>query len=202
MVDLIAKLISGDAITNVLILVGVYLGLIWLLFSFWVFIDAKKRYKKIGIAIIYFFVVLIFSFPALIFYLITRPEDDGEFVLLPAEHLGNRGVNIPVVNFIGKDGKVNLSFELRINSDVVGEDMSINVDWNSQNKNFKREDVEVKAESTKVKKEEPKKASVEAKTRNIKEVTAKSFSGLRNKVNTIRPKFNLPKKQVKKEKNK
>jgi len=36
MIDLIAKLISGDGLSTVLVGVALYLGLLWALFSFWV----------------------------------------------------------------------------------------------------------------------------------------------------------------------
>jgi len=152
MIDLIAKLISGDGLSTVLVGVALYLGLLWALFSFWVYVDAKKRYQKTVIAVVFFIVVLVFNFPALVFYLITRPEDENDYVLLPSEHLNNKGINVPIVNFVGKDGKVNLSFELKINNPefVNNSDMAINIDWKSQKPQFVQEvkPAEVKVETT------------------------------------------------------
>jgi len=210
MIDIIAKLISGGDLTVLLIGVAVYLGLLWALFSFWVFIDAKKRYQKTNIAIVFFVVVLVFNFPALVFYLITRPEDDNDYVIFPSEHLDNRGVNVPIINFVGKDGKVNLSFELKINNPefVNNSDMSINVDWNSEKTEFNKtaETVEVKVEPVKEEKKNKNKKdknkseenSTKEKSSNsnkYKQKALNSFKNVGKKVSNFKPKFNLPAKK-------
>lgn len=204
MIDLIARLISGDGLTTVLIAVGLYIGFLWLLFSFWVFIDAKRRYKKRSVAIVFFLVVLIFNFPALVFYLITRPEDEGEFVVLPADQLHNRGVNIPIVNFIGKDGKVHFGFEMKIYTPELLEsnpDMSIDINWNSNKAEFQKVEPEVvKVENVTVKEDAKKDNRVEKVKENINNVKSKakkSFQSARTKVGSIKPKFSFPKKTTK-----
>jgi len=121
-----------------------YIVSIWFLFSLWVFIDARKRYRNIFFAIIFFLIVLILNFPGLIFYMIIRPdlEDDN---ILYLEHKGAHsdfggqgGVNIPLVNFIGENG-VDLSLQLRINStsnNQVSNDLKVNVDLNPNSTNL------------------------------------------------------------------
>lgn len=225
MIDFVAKLISGDGITTILMAAGIYILVLWLMFSFWVFIDAKKRYRKTSIAVLFFFVVFIFNFPALIFYLVTRPEDENDYVVFPADNLSNRGINIPVVNFVGKDGKVNFSFELKINNPetVQPSDMVVDVNWKSESKNFikvdeqpevkpeevtKREDKATK-KNKKVKEEKSlNKAKEVNKTEGNKSKEAKkfinpkykekavnSFNSVKTKVTSFKPKFNLPKKK-------
>ena len=101
-----------------------YFFSIWVLLCFWVFIDAKRRYEKNPVAIFFFFVVLIFNFPGLIFYLIIRPDlNEDHFLYLQNNEVisdsEKKGVEVPIVNFIGEDGSVNLSFQLRINKAVA-----------------------------------------------------------------------------------
>ena len=209
MIDLIAKLISGDGLSTVLVGVALYLGLLWALFSFWVYVDAKKRYQKTVIAVVFFIVVLVFNFPALVFYLITRPEDENDYVLLPSEHLNNKGINVPIVNFVGKDGKVNLSFELKINNPefVNNSDMAINIDWKSQKPEFVQEvmPVEVKVETNskeenrknkkeknKIKESESPKSSEAV---NYKQKAVNSFKRVKNQVSGFKPKFSIPAKK-------
>lgn len=211
MIDFIAKLISGDGLTTVLMLAGLYILILWLMFSFWVYVDARKRYKKTSIGIVFFFVVFIFNFPALIFYLVTRPEDENDFLFFPSDNLSNRGVNVPVVNFVGQDGKVNFSLELKINNPEVAHsaDMSVDVNWKSENKDF------VKQEEPKEVKADPKKREIEVKTeksdkknenKDQKEVknlvspkyrqkALNSLNNVKTRVTSFKPKFNLPKKK-------
>lgn len=102
-----------------------YFFAIWLLLCFWVFVDAKRRYDRKLHGLIFFFIVLIFNFPGLIFYLIIRPEkNDDQFIYLQNNELvsddsDKKGVEVPIINFIGEDGSVNLSFQLRINKAVM-----------------------------------------------------------------------------------
>lgn len=188
MIDFVARIIgSGNDFPTILMGVIVYVALLWFLFSFWVFIDAKKRYKNVRLGIVFFLVVLIFNFPALVFYLLVRPEDEGEFIVLPADHLHNKGVNIPVVNFIGKDGKVNLSFELRLSNEAISgtQDMAINIDWKSDKKEFE------KINNIEIKKEEVNNASTEKKPlinfNNQKRRAVNTLSYAKNKFKSFRP---------------
>ncbi len=113
---------------TVLVLLFFYLGVLWLLFCFWVFLDSQRRYHKFYLAVFFFIVVLLFNFPALIFYFIIRPEKEEENVLYVNHDHELAGVNVPVVNFIGKDG-LELSLQIKINKTVENADMKVNVDW-------------------------------------------------------------------------
>ena len=110
-----------------------YVVLFWVIVSVWVYFDATKRFKgkkmPIWIAIGNF----VFQLPFLLLYLLFRPIDE-EF----AEMGGQGGVNVPIVNFIGKDG-IAMSLELKINHNVLmpenASEMKIDVSFNSQDTN-------------------------------------------------------------------
>lgn len=197
MIDFIAKLISGDGVTTILMAALAYVVLLWFLFSFWVYVDAKKRYKKTALAIVLFLVVFIFNFPALVFYLITRPENEDDFVIFPADNLSNRGVNIPIVNFIGKDGKVNFSFELKINNQefaAQASDMSIDVNWKSENTQLVKQEEPVEVKKDEIKTSETKAETNSDKNKGYGASALRSFNSVKTKVGNFKPKFNLPKK--------
>jgi hypothetical protein len=112
---------------------AVYFLLFWLAVSIWVYKDAQRRYVNsdprtpLLIAIFVFFLF----FPALIFYLAVRPTDnDLDFL-----GYGDGGVNVPIVNFLGKDG-VSMTLELNIHKtpeqlkEMKG--MKIDVKWDSK----------------------------------------------------------------------
>lgn len=207
MIDFVARIIgSGNDFPSILIGVLVYVGLLWFLFSFWVFLDAKKRYKNWKIAIIFFLVVLIFNFPSLVFYLLVRPEDEGDFVVFPADNLNNRGVNVPIVNFVGEDGKVQFSFELNIskNNSEVPKDMTINVDWNSQNNNFKTVEQEKRKEDHLLQTEIVKSNGAIASFNMVesKKKAVEAFNKAKTKFKSVQPKFSLPAKEKKNAKKK
>lgn len=121
-----------------------YIFLIWLMLCVWVFIDAKKRYGKLWVAIGLFFLVLILNLPALVFYLIIRPDNEEDNVLYLHSEDGasnSGGVNVPIVNFTGQDGFV-ISLQLKVantnaQADLSGNNMNINVEFNSQNESMK-----------------------------------------------------------------
>src|SRR5258706_1665730 len=116
----------------------VYLLLLWLMFCFWVFMDSQKRYNNFIVSIVFFLLVLVFNFPALIFYLIIRPEkEEDNIMFLQGGDMGQGGVNVPIVNFLGKDG-IELSLQLKISnkSTVMNPNLKVNVDWESSDSNF------------------------------------------------------------------
>jgi len=120
-----------------------YIFLLWAMLCVWVFIDAKKRYAKLWVAIALFFLVLILNLPALVFYLIIRPDKDEDNVLyLQSDDASSSlsGVNVPIVNFTGQDGFV-ISLQLKIEnsktqSDNSDNNMNINVEFNSANESM------------------------------------------------------------------
>lgn len=51
-----------------------YIVLMWVIATFWVYFDARRRYKSIWIVILIALLVAPFNFPALILYIMLRPE--------------------------------------------------------------------------------------------------------------------------------
>ncbi len=122
---------------TVLAAVGIYLLALWLMFCFWVFMDANKRYKKPMVATLMALLVFVFNFPALVFYLIIRPEQDDLADLMALDSAMQGGVQVPIVNFTGANGEVQLSLSLQIHPQLQGQsDMVVNVGWESNNPNM------------------------------------------------------------------
>lgn len=133
---------------GLLLVVLGYLGALWLAFALWVFVDAKRRYQNILIAIGITVAVFILNFPALILYLIVRPEDEWHHHASAPEYSGREylhgGVEVPVIKFVDRNGDIKLSLNLKVNSNWdPNSDMNVEVAWDSD-----REDITV--EQTKV----------------------------------------------------
>jgi len=113
-----------------------YILLFWFLVSIWVYTDTKKRISKKGIRILFLLLNLIFGIPFLLLYLLARPYDNEE-----SEQIrGEGGINIPIVNFVGKEGIV-LSLELKMhpgtyNKEVIQQrpDAQLKIDVNMDTK--------------------------------------------------------------------
>ncbi|RMD77644.1 hypothetical protein D6810_00450 [Candidatus Dojkabacteria bacterium] len=116
--NFLLKALEGDFGSSLFNILVVYIISIWFLLCFWVFRDAKKRYSSLTLAILFSLLVLLLNIPALIFYLIVRPESESDYLLV----LGDRnvknefdGVNIPIVKFTGEDG-VNIVLNIRVDN--------------------------------------------------------------------------------------
>ncbi len=113
-----------------------YLIVLWLVISLWVGVDSWKRYGSKKLAFVFFVLTFFLSFPMVIFYFIIRPEDKMESY----EDWDVGGVNVPMVNFVGKKG-VEMSLELKIHPSKItsqqDSDMKIDVSWDSVNKEMK-----------------------------------------------------------------
>lgn len=121
MADLVTSILTNTQ--TLLIVILFYFVALWLMFCLWVFVDASRRYHNVFMALIMTLMVFVFNFPVLIFYLIVRPEDDYAVV-------NDGSVNVPVANFIGDDGAVVMSLNLKINGQPSSSsDMNVNVDW-------------------------------------------------------------------------
>jgi hypothetical protein len=102
----------------------VYLLLLWVAFCLWVFADARKRYGNIFIALILTLGVFVLNFPALILYLVVRPEEELDYQ--------GGGVEVPVAKFIDENGEVKLSLNLHIHSQFTpNAEMDININTGS-----------------------------------------------------------------------
>lgn len=124
MVNFILDLISfneGIDYSVVTKIVVVYLVLLWVFVSVWVFNDAKYRFSNLWVAGILALLNLVLSFPFLLIYLLIRPSHRDEW-----DESSEGGINIPVANFTGKDG-VLISLQLKIDTKKILEEK---IDYN------------------------------------------------------------------------
>ncbi|MEI6886738.1 MAG: hypothetical protein WCK31_00710 [bacterium] len=74
----------------------VFLIAFWLTICLWVFIDARSRYTKFIVAMLITLFTLIFNIPALIIYVILRPEHTREEISLIANATSPFKQNLPI----------------------------------------------------------------------------------------------------------
>lgn len=116
----------------------VYLLVLWFAFCVWVFVDAHRRFDNLFVAALISVVVLILNFPALIFYLVVRPEDEQ------ARAENHTGVEVPVVKFVDAQGNVRLALNLEISGQQNPQsDMTVSVAWDSN-----RQDIDINRKNT------------------------------------------------------
>lgn len=110
-----------------------YVILFWVIVSVWVYYDAKKRYEGMKMPRLIALGNFVFQVPFLLLYLLFRPIEEDY-----ANEGSQGGVNVPIVNFIGKEG-VAMSLELKINHNALMPDnaseMKIDVSFDSQDQN-------------------------------------------------------------------
>jgi hypothetical protein len=141
-----------------------YVLIFWLVVSGWVLYDAKKRYKNRKIIWAIFVLNVVFGIPFFLLYLLFRPDSEEIFAGGITESEG--GVNVPLVNFVGKEGVV-MSFQLKINSEKLSpteeSEMKIDINFATDDANkqllparseVKVDNIDVKTETTVVKKKE------------------------------------------------
>jgi hypothetical protein len=129
MIDFLLKIAEAEIdYRNFLVYFLAYIGILWLMFSLWVFFDAYKRFNRIVFAVLFFFIVFVFNFPALIFYLIIRPEnEDEEFVILNPHHgVHSAAFNVPIINFKNGDETV-IGLEIKINKNVFNPNLNVSI---------------------------------------------------------------------------
>ncbi len=178
----------------------IWIAALWVVFCVWVFVDAKKRYKSSAWAFFFFFAVLILNFPALVLYLIIRPENEENHVIYLANESTSSvtgGVNVPLINFTGEDGLVKLSLSLSM-SKGVNEDVQFDIKVNDTDK-FEITEAPVKesldlavnvdSDSVVEKEDKPKKKS-RLSLEKFRQRTSSLGSSLRSKLT-------LPKRKVK-----
>ncbi len=152
--DLILNLVKFNGEVDFTILIPVvllYFLAFWLIVSVWVFMDSKSRLKSKKKALILSILTFIFGIPFLLLYILARPFDESEILSgFKAEEDDNDdksdksasygGVNVPVVNFMGKDGVV-MSLEIKINpksiESVSDSEMKIDVSFDSKDESKK-----------------------------------------------------------------
>ncbi len=116
--------------TAIISIVVGYLAIIWFVVCIWVYYDANKRFRNFITPWLFLVFVLVFGPPALIFYIMIRPEHtleeeylmdlamSGEKELQPIRFDGNKGFNI----------SLNISVEPKKGTDKKNE-MNMNVEW-------------------------------------------------------------------------
>ncbi len=125
---------------------GIYLALLWIALCVWVYADASKRYKNMLVAVLVTLFVFILNFPALIIYLVIRPEE--EFLIKDEMSYSDSavgGVDVPLVKFTGEDGEVKLSLNLQI-SPSLNKEADMTLDFGITTK---REDLKIQLDSPK-----------------------------------------------------
>ena len=126
MVNFILELIDfneGVDYSVVTSIVIIYLVLLWVFVSVWVFNDAKYRFNNLIVAGMLALLNLVLSFPFLLIYLLIRPSHRDDW-----DDTSDGGINIPIVNFTGKDGVV-ISLQLKIDSKkILDEKIDYNLD--------------------------------------------------------------------------
>lgn len=124
--------------TFIIPLIVIYFFTFWLIVCGWVLADAKKKMKSVRKGVLMAVLNFIFGFPFLMLYLLIRPIEGEDEDSVGNDQIG--GVNVPIVNFVGKDGVV-MSLELRINSDKVAtekaSEMKIDVSFQSEDEQKK-----------------------------------------------------------------
>ena len=110
-----------------------YIIVFWVIVSVWLYHDAKKRFKGRKMPALIALANFIFQVPFLLLYLLFRPADE-EY----SELYSQGGVNVPIVNFLGKNG-IAMSLELKINNNSLmpenASEMKIDVSFDSQDQN-------------------------------------------------------------------
>lgn len=156
----------------------VYLLVLWVIVSVWVYFDAKKRYQNRFFAILIALANLVLQFPFLFVYLLIRP-DSPEL----AEDWVEGGLNVPIVNFTGDEGVI-MSLELRINpkklADEKSSEMKIDVSFESEDDNKKL--LPVVTETTEV-------SESAGETQEKKRFSISLFPGIKSKLSGIRQKL-------------
>ncbi len=176
MEDFISSILNSTVDFNQLgTIILIWILALWAVFCVWVFTDANKRYKNRRWGLFWFIAVLIINFPALVLYFIVRPENEENHVIYLANEGSNTpgGINVPLINFTGEDGIVQLSLSLSLNKNI-GENVQFDLKVNDTDK-YKVQEREV---------------SVEVET---KEVEAKDLSGNKTDAPVVERKITVSK---------
>lgn len=150
MVNFILDLISfneGIDYSTVSKIVIIYLILLWIFVSIWVFNDAKLRFNNLIVAAFLGVLNLVLSFPFLLIYLLIRPSHRDEW-----DDSSDGGINIPVANFTGKEGVV-ISLQLKIDTKKILDektDYNLDIVLNKDNEEPSTGKIEISSQSHEV----------------------------------------------------
>jgi len=136
MLDFFLDLIQVNEKIDYAMLVSIiitYLFIIWFVVSIWVFADARKRYSSIITPFLFTIFIIFFGPPALIFYILIRPEHTLEEDYYMSMAMSGGKESRPI-QFNGDDGfdiAINLSVKPK-QSQEKSHQMLVDVEWNPQ----------------------------------------------------------------------
>ncbi|MBN2015714.1 hypothetical protein JW766_02685 [Candidatus Dojkabacteria bacterium] len=144
--DFLLDLVQANESVNyafILAVVASYVFLIWFVICIWVFFDARKRFRSVITSILLSVFSLLFGPPALIFYIMIRPEHTLEEEYYMNLALTGERETRPIY-FEGEQGfEIAFSVSVQPKSVEGGKhEMMMNVSWMPQ----KTEKIEVRAE--------------------------------------------------------
>lgn len=121
MTDIVATVIEEDTVNfeAILMVFGAYIAVVWLMFCFWVFIDAKKRYDHLLTAVIFALFIIPFNIPGLILYLVVRPEDEWPDL----DDDVTAFANVPVVRLVDDQEEILLKLQIELKRPVGSKDI-------------------------------------------------------------------------------
>lgn len=127
MADIITSLLTNAQ--TLLIVVLFYIVALWLMFCLWVFVDAMRRFQNTFVALLLTLLTFVFNFPALVFYLIIRPEEP----VTGGKDATVGGTNVPLMNFVDETGEVQFSLNLKVAQSMQsGADMELTINRDEQ----------------------------------------------------------------------
>ena len=155
MADYILDLLNANETVDysfILSAAAAYVLFMWLIVCIWVFFDAKKRYKSILMPFQFTVFSLLFNLPALIFYIIIRPEHtlDEDYLLNLALSGEKQSKPIFFEGDKGFDISINLSVQPKENSDNKHK-MDVDVSWMPKAVSSKSEVIEAKKTTKSIK---------------------------------------------------
>jgi hypothetical protein len=106
----------------VLKILGGYIAIVWLMFCFWVFIDARKRYEHLLTAVIFALFIVPFNLPGLILYLVVRPDDEWPGL----EDEVDSFAQVPIVRLMDDQEEILLKLQIELKRPKNGGEVTIN----------------------------------------------------------------------------
>lgn len=133
MSDMLLNLINyneGVNYNTIFVLVFLYMFLFWFIVCVWVFFDGSKRYDNKMLPLLTFLFVLLMGFPALVFYILIRPEHTKEEKYFIEKAAEGKSVESEKIHITGGDGfNVMLNFEVFPNKGEEGHELKVGMDW-------------------------------------------------------------------------
>lgn len=132
---------NWDAIFKALL---IFLGVFWIGICLWIFIDSRTRYKSLIVAILITLFVLVFNIPALIIYVILRPEHTREEISLIANAASSFQQSLPIEvekELLNSKGEFKMHFALNFTPSIDGDKPKISFSVENSNELPLSEDI-------------------------------------------------------------